>query len=60
MKKQKLAERFQYESTRMGGYELIFPSADKEHNKVYETMLKKSNDIFDDFSFGKNKRKTME
>jgi hypothetical protein len=60
LKKEKLAERFKYESTRMGGYELIFPCADKEQNKSYEAMLKKSNDIFDDFSMGKNKRKLVE
>ena len=44
----------------MGGYELIFPCADKDQNKNYEVMLKKSNDIFDDFSMGKHKRKLME
>ena len=60
LKKQKLSERFQFESTRMGGYELIFPCADKDMNKSYEAMIKKSNDFFDDFVMGKNKRKHME
>ena len=41
----------------MGGYELIFPSADKERNKQYDEMLAKSNEIFDDFTTGKNRRR---
>ena len=38
-KKAAMAERVAWESTRMGGYELLFPSADKDRNKQFEVML---------------------
>lgn len=55
-KKAAMQERVTWESTRMGGYELLFPSADKERNKQFENMLVKSNEIFDDFTIGKRRR----
>jgi len=39
----------------MRGYELIYPSSDKAKNQIYEKLLQKSNDIFDEFTTGKNK-----
>lgn len=41
----------------MAGYELIFPSGDKARNQNYETLLKKANEIWDDFNIGKQKNK---
>lgn len=43
----------------MGGYELVFPCADKEKNKRYDEMLAKSNEIFDDFTTGKKRRQQL-
>lgn len=48
--------RFQHESTRMRGYELIYPSSDKGLNEMYEKLLHKSNEIFEDFNLGKKVR----
>ena len=56
-RKNRLAERFKFESKRMRGYELIYPSADKVRNALYEQMLKKANEMWDEFTTGKNKRK---
>lgn len=41
----------------MRGYELIYPSADKVKNQMYEKLLQKSNDIWDEFTTGKFKHK---
>jgi tubulin polyglutamylase TTLL6/13 len=54
-KQEALLIRFKHESTRMRGYELIFPSNDKVKNSLYEKLLLKSNEIFDEFTTGKNK-----
>ena len=36
----KLKERYEYERSRVGGYELIFPNEnDEEANKIYEGFL---------------------
>ncbi len=40
----------------MGGYELIFPTADQSRNNQYEVWLKKSQEIWDEFFVGKNKK----
>jgi putative sterol carrier protein len=57
IRKEKLAERFKFESTRMRGYELIFPSSDKPRNANYERLVAKSNEIWDEFTTGKAKHK---
>jgi hypothetical protein len=44
----------------MSGYELIYPSCNKQKNVIYEKLLKKSNDIWDDFTTGKKKLKAQE
>jgi putative sterol carrier protein len=54
---EKLHERFKFESTRMRGYELIYPSNNKIKNTQYEKLLQKSNDIWDEFTTGKLKHK---
>jgi len=41
----------------MRGYELIYPCPDKAKNDKYEEMIKKSQELWDDFYVGKNKRK---
>jgi hypothetical protein len=41
----------------MKGYELIYPSPDKGKNDKYEEMIKKSQDLWEEFYMGKNKRK---
>ena len=53
----KIAERFKYESTQMNGYQLIFPCGDREKTKNYELLLKKANELWDDFNIGKQKNK---
>lgn len=53
LKQEKLQKRFKFESTRMRGYELIYPSSDPDKNFKYETMIKKANDIWDEFTTGK-------
>lgn len=35
LRQEKLLERFQFESTRMRGFELIYPSSDSARNQVY-------------------------
>ena len=52
-KQEALKERFKYESTRMRGYELIYPCSDKVKLERYEKLLQISNTIFDDFTTGK-------
>jgi hypothetical protein len=37
----------------MRGYELIFPCVDKTKRSIYDTFLKSSNEIWDDFYKGK-------
>jgi len=34
-----LQKRFKFESTRMRGYELIYPSSDKQRNQKYEQQI---------------------
>jgi len=41
----------------MRGYELIYPSNNKEKNTIFEKLLQKSNDIWDEFTTGKQKHK---
>ena len=41
----------------MAGYELIYPSGDKIKNQNYEMLLKKANELWDDFNIGKQKNK---
>ena len=53
LKQEKLQERFKFESTRMRGYELIYPSSDPEKNAMYDKMITKANDIWDEFTTGK-------
>jgi hypothetical protein len=57
LKRERLAERFKFESTRMRGYELIYPCSDKARNAEFEVMLNKANELWDDFTTGKKKHK---
>lgn len=41
----------------MRGYELIYPSSDKTKNAMYDKLIAKSNDIWDEFTTGKHKHK---
>jgi hypothetical protein len=59
-RKAKLATRFKFEAKRQRGYEMIFPSADKERNAMYEVLLQKSNEIWDGFTFGKKEKSTKD
>ena len=52
-KQEALEERYRYESSRMGGYELIYPSSSHELNEKYDKFIMKSNEIWDDFTTGK-------
>ena len=41
----------------MAGYELIYPTGDKAKNQNYELLIKKANEVWDDFNIGKQKNK---
>jgi|LauGreDrversion4_2_1035121.scaffolds.fasta_scaffold1257483_1 hypothetical protein len=41
----------------MRGYELIYPSSDKQRNLKYEQQIQKANEIWDEFTTGKRNRK---
>jgi hypothetical protein len=56
LKQEKLEARFKFESTRTRGYELIYPSSNKEKNLLYNKLIEKSNEIWDDFTTGKRKQ----
>lgn len=56
-KQQKLKERFKFEAKRMRGYELIYPCANAERAEKFEQMIKKSNEIWDEFTTGKHRKK---
>ena len=58
LREEKLRERFEYEKTRTGGYELIYPvpgESEKvqEMNKLYESFIQKANDLWDEFTTGR-------
>lgn len=53
LRMENLAERFKFESGWMAGYELIYPTSDKVKNLNYEVLLKKSNEIYDDYNIGR-------
>ena len=55
-----MAERFEYERTRAGQYELIYPWPDEEKNKKYAGFIAKANDLWDEFTTGKPKGKANE
>lgn len=43
------------------GYELVYPSPDDSAlNDKYETLIKKANDIWDDFTTGNKQKRTRE
>ena len=37
----------------MRGYELIYPSSNQDKNEMFNKMLTKANDIWDEFTTGK-------
>ena len=41
----------------MKGYELIYPCPDKVKNDKYDEMIDKSQELWDEFYVGKNRRK---
>lgn len=55
LRQQKLEERFEFESSRTRGYELIYPSSNSDKNQLYNKLIEKSNEIWDDFTTGKRK-----
>ena len=57
MKAIRYKERIEFEKTRTGGYELIFPSENAEENKIYESFVTKANELWDDFTTGKTTSK---
>ena len=64
IKEERLRERFEFENFEVradstNGYELIFPVLhDDEKNELYEHYIKSANDIWDEFTTGKNSLKT--
>lgn len=66
LKQERLEERFEFERIQLragekNGYEMIFPSMmDEALNAQYETFIKKANDIWDEFTTGKAKKKPVE
>jgi hypothetical protein len=61
LREERLTERFLYERMKLNegsGYELIYPPiGQEEKEEQYEAMLKKANDMWDEFTTGKNKKK---
>ena len=57
-----MVENAQVRAGSSNNYELIFPNLlDEEKTKKYESLLKKANDIWDEFTTGaKGKKKTAE
>lgn len=55
LKQQMISDRLLYESSRMGGYKLIFPSQNQQVQTQYQTMLAKSQELWNEFFIGKNK-----
>ena len=56
----KLKERFEWEASRHGQWELIYPWPDEARNEVYGDFIKRAQEIWDEFTTGKSKRVTME
>jgi hypothetical protein len=53
-----LNERFMYERMKINegsGFELIYPPLEEEKEDEYEGMVKKANEIWDEFTTGKKK-----
>ena len=53
MRDKALAQRFKFEETRMGGWDMIFPCKDAARNTVYEGFIRKANELWDEFTTGK-------
>lgn len=51
-----MAERFKYEAKRLRGYEMIYPCSNAHRNHQFENMLKKANELWDEFTTGKSYR----
>lgn len=60
LREQALKERFEYESTRHGQWELIYPWPEEARNETYGEFIRKAQDIWDEFTTGKGKRVSME
>jgi len=57
LREEKLQERFAFEAKRMRGFELIYPSSSQSKNQVYLRMLNKANEIWDEYTTGKQKHR---
>ena len=55
-----LEERDAYEMKRKGQWERIYPWPEEEQNQRYSDIIKKANEIWDDFTTGKGKRLSLE
>lgn len=42
LREQKLKERFDFEATRQGGWELIYPWPEEQRNQTYGVFIKKA------------------
>ena len=62
IREEKLQERFEYEKTRKGQFELILPWPNEKRNELYSSFIVKANDLWDEFTTGnaKAKRQAME
>ena len=60
LKQERIKERSQFEETRRGGYELIYPSKNEKRNKEYDTFIQKANDLWDEFTTGNKGKKLKE
>jgi hypothetical protein len=57
-REESLNERFMYERMKLNegnGFELIYPPLEEEKEEEYEGMLRRANDIWDEFTTGKKK-----
>lgn len=60
IKRKALLQRFKFEETRYGGWKRIYPCEDISRNTVYEGLICKANNLWDEFTTGnKAKNKLM-
>ena len=60
LRKDLLNERQEFEKTRQGGYELIYPSRNEQRNQDYQQFIDRANYLWDEFTTGNKNKKLKE
>ena len=60
LRDEKLKKRFAYEEKRRGQWELIYPSPEEARNERYSELIRRAQEIWDEFTTGKGKRTSLE